>query len=255
MPALYLGHGAPILQDDRLWVAELQAWAGRMPKPKAILVISAHWESAPLAIGATETRPLFYDFSGFPQRFYQQQYAAPGAPDLAAAVRGKLAGLEQVVDVPNRGLDHGAYVPLAVMYPNADIPVLQISMPTMDPKRLYAIGERLRELRNDGVMIMSSGFLTHGLPYMNWGAGVDQTPPAWSKEFDDWAAAALATGDVETLMNFRATAPALRFAHPTLDHLAPMFVTLGASATPDAPVQTEIDGFWLGLSKRSFSVA
>lgn len=255
MPALYLGHGAPILQDDPVWVGELQAWAGRLPRPKAILVISAHWESAPLAIGATSTVPLFYDFAGFPQRFYAQQYAAPGAPELAASVRSLLSGVETVVDQPKRGLDHGAYVPLAVMWPEADIPVLQISMPSLEPERLLRIGEKLRTLRDEGVLIMGSGFMTHGLPYLDWSGGLYQAPPTWSSEFDDWAARALATGDVDTLVRFRETAPALRFAHPTLDHFAPMFVTLGAGLQHDAPVQTEIEGFWLGLSKRSFAVA
>lgn len=255
MPSIYLGHGAPILQDDPLWVAELKAWAGRLPRPKAILIVSAHWESAPLTIGATITVPLIYDFGGFPQRFYQQQYAAPGAPDLAASVRKLLAGTETIAEQPGRGLDHGAYVPLAVMFPNADIPVLQISLPTQDPARLLRVGEKLRTLREEGVLIIGSGFLTHGLPYMNWGAGIDQAPPKWSAEFDDWAARALASGDLETLLNFRETAPALRYAHPTVDHLLPMYVTLGTATQTDAPVQTEIDGFWLGLSKRSFAVA
>ena len=255
MPALYLGHGAPILQDDAQWVAELGAWGARLPRPQAILIVSAHWESAPLAIGATTTVPLVYDFYGFPRHYYEQRYAAPGAPELAASVRKLLAGTETVVDRPDRGLDHGAYVPLALMFPAADIPVLQISLPAQDPIRLIAIGEKLRTLRNEGVLVIGSGFMTHGLPYLNWSAGIDQAPPAWSAEFDAWAAEALHNGDIETLVRFRETAPALPYAHPTLDHLLPMFVTLGAAARPGVPVTTEIDGFWLGLSKRSFSVA
>lgn len=254
MPSLFLGHGAPPLQEDRLWVAELKAWAGRLPTPTAILIVSAHWESAPLTIGATSTVPLIYDFSGFPRHYYEQQYAAPGAPDLAERVRKLLSGIESIAEQPKRGLDHGAYVPLAVMFPAADIPVLQISLPTQDPTRLVQMGERLKPLRDEGVLIIGSGFMTHGLPYLNWSAGVAQEPPAWSAEFDQWAAEALQHGDLDTLIRYRTTSPSLRFAHPTVDHLLPMYVTLGTATQPDAPVSTEIEGFWLGLSKRSFAV-
>src|SRR5258708_2618281 len=140
MPAMYLGHGAPPLVDDPLWVVQLAAWTRALPRPSAILVVSAHWENAPLAIGATaDAAPLTYDFWGFPERYYRASYPAPGAPDLAARVRSLLAGTEQVTDVPDRGLDHGAYVPLTVMYPEADIPVLQISMPGLDPQRLLRV--------------------------------------------------------------------------------------------------------------------
>ncbi len=255
MPALYLGHGAPPLQDDRLWVAELQQWSRELPRPNAILIVSAHWESAPLTIGATTTVPLIYDFYGFPPKYYNQQYRAPGAPALAASVRSLLSPQETVSEQPNRGLDHGAYVPLAVMYPEADIPVLQMSMPSLEPERLFGIGEQLRTLREEGVLIIGSGFMTHGLPYVNWSAGFDQAPPAWSSEFDAWADNALRTGDIETLLRYRQTAPALRYAHPTVDHLAPMYVTLGASSDAHAPIESQIDGYWLGLSKRSFAVA
>src|SRR5271169_2632999 len=125
MPAMYLGHGAPPLVDDPLWVVQLEAWARALPKPTAILVVSAHWENAPLAIGATtDAAPLTYDFSGFADRYYRATYPAPGAAHLASRVRSLLAGREQVADVPGRGLDHGAYVPLTIMYPDATIPVL-----------------------------------------------------------------------------------------------------------------------------------
>ena len=255
MPALYIGHGAPILLDDPVWTGELRAWAQNLPRPKAILIVSAHWESAPLTIGATTTVPLFYDFYGFPQRFYEQQYAAPGAPELAADVRALVKDLGPISDQPNRGLDHGAYIPLSVMYPDADIPVLQISMPSLDPEQLFKVGQRLQTLRDQGVLVIGSGFLTHGLPFLNWGAGVYQDAPTWSAEFDAWANQALQTGDVDTLLRYRESAPALRYAHPTVEHLAPMFVTLGAATKADEAISSEIEGFWLGLSKRSFAVA
>jgi 4,5-DOPA dioxygenase extradiol len=252
MPAMYLGHGAPPLVDDPLWVVQLEAWARAVPRPTAILVVSAHWENAPLAIGATvDAAPLTYDFSGFPDRYYRAAYPSPGAPDLADRVRALLAGREQVAGVPGRGLDHGAYVPLTVMYPEADIPVLQISMPSLQPQRLLAIGEALRPLRDEGVLIMGSGFLTHGLPFLR-DFRFNAAPPAWSAEFDHWAGAALDEGDVDALAGFRG-APAVRYAHPTTEHYAPLFVTLGAAESP-APVTT-ITGYWLGLAKRSVQVA
>ncbi|MGO8957055.1 MAG: dioxygenase [Streptosporangiaceae bacterium] len=252
MPAMYLGHGAPPLVDDPLWVVQLEAWARALPRPTAILMVSAHWENAPLAIGATaDAAPLTYDFYGFPERYYHARYPAPGAPDLASRVRSLLAGQEQVADVPGRGLDHGAYVPLTVMYPGADIPVLQISMPSLDPSRLLRVGAALRPLRDEGVLIVGSGFLTHGLPFLR-DFRFNAEPPAWSAEFDHWAAGALDAGDVDALAGFRG-APAVRYAHPTTEHYAPMFVTLGAADGP-APVTT-ITGYWLGLSKRSVQVA
>src|SRR5882757_1871953 len=132
MPALYIGHGAPPLVDDELWTNQLAAWAGDLPRPTAILMVSAHWESAPLTLGATETGvPLVYDFGGFPERFYRAQYRAPGAPELANKIKALMADTETVAEQPRRGLDHGAYVPLTVMYPDADIPVLQMSLPTL----------------------------------------------------------------------------------------------------------------------------
>jgi 4,5-DOPA dioxygenase extradiol len=255
MPALYLGHGAPPLADDPIWTAELAAWAGKLPRPTAILIVSAHWESAPLTIGATTTGvPLVYDFGGFPERYYQAQYRSPGAPDLAAKVKALMADTEPVAEQPDRGLDHGAYVPLMVMYPGADIPVLQISMPTLDPQRLLDLGRRLAPLRDEGVLIIGSGFLTHGLPFLReW--RIDATPPGWSAEFDAWTAETLARGAVDELIDFRNRAPGMPYAHPTVEHFAPLFVTLGAADDPEAPPHQEIDGFWLGLAKRSIQVA
>ncbi|HKD98564.1 MAG TPA: class III extradiol ring-cleavage dioxygenase [Micromonosporaceae bacterium] len=255
MPALYLGHGAPPLVDDELWVSELAAWARDLPRPKAILMVSAHWESAPLALGATDDGvPLVYDFGGFPERYYRATYPAPGAPELAAKVKALMADTETVADQPRRGLDHGAYVPLTVMYPDADIPVLQMSLPTLDPDRLLALGRRLAPLREDGVLIIGSGFLTHGLPFLR-DFSVDQAPPGWSTEFDAWAGEALARGAVDELADFRHRAPGMPYAHPTAEHFAPMFVTLGTATDPEAAPEQRIDGFWIGLSKRSFQVA
>jgi len=252
MPALYIGHGAPPLVDDELWTSELSAWAAGLPRPSAILMVSAHWESAPLTLGATDTGvPLVYDFGGFPERYYRAQYRAPGAPALARKIKALMADTETVAEQPRRGLDHGAYVPLTVMYPDADIPVLQMSLPTLDPDKLLALGRRLAPLRDDGVLIIGSGFLTHGLPFLR-DFTVDQTPPGWSVEFDAWAGEALARGAVDELADFRNRAPGMPYAHPTVEHFAPLFVTLGAVARPDDKPDYAIEGFSYGLSKRSF---
>ncbi|MEV7002608.1 class III extradiol ring-cleavage dioxygenase [Streptomyces sp. NPDC093982] len=250
MPALYLSHGAPPLADDPLWPAELAAWSAELPRPKAILMVSAHWEEAPLAIGATETVPLVYDFWGFPEHYYQVEYAAPGAPQLAESVRKLLrAPGIPVQDIPDRGLDHGAYVPLVEMYPTADIPVLQISMPTLDPVRLMEIGRKLAPLRDEGVLIVGSGFFTHNLAALRQG-GI----PTWSVEFDDWGRRALENRDWDALLDFLHKAPAGRYAHPRTEHFAPLFVTMGAADAAgelEATQKSVIDGFWMGLAKRS----
>ncbi len=214
---------------------------------------SAHWESAPLMLGATETVPLVYDFGGFPRHYYEVQYRAPGAPELATRIEKLMPDRERVTRT-DRGLDHGAYVPLTVMYPDADIPVLQMSLPTLEPDRLLEIGRRLAPLRDEGVLIVGSGFTTHGLPFLrDWRE--DAPAPGWSREFDAWAAEALARGAVDELADFRERAPGMPYAHPTIEHFAPMFLTLGAAADPERSPEQPIEGFWMGLSKRSFQVA
>jgi 4,5-DOPA dioxygenase extradiol len=255
LPALYLGHGAPPLLDDPVWPVELAAWATSMPRPTSILVVSAHWESAPITLGATTPVPLTYDFYGFPRRYYEQRYDAPGAPELAAKVRALMPDHEPVGEDPFRGLDHGAYVPLVAMYPEADIPVLQMSMPDLDPEHLFRIGQRLAPLRDEGVLVIGSGFMTHGLPFIREYMGTGKAgAPQWSMEFDRWAAEALERRDLDSLFDFRHAAPGMPYAHPTVEHFAPLFVALGAAATADAPPDAAIEGYWYGLSKRSFQM-
>jgi 4,5-DOPA dioxygenase extradiol len=252
MPVLYLSHGAPPLADDPLWTRQLADWARDVPSPTAILMVSAHWEEAPLTIGATTTVPLVYDFGGFPRHYYEVQYAAPGAPELAASVRKLLRSSQTPVhDDPARGLDHGAYVPLVEMYPNADIPVLQISMPTLDPEELVRVGRKLAPLRDEGVLIIGSGFFTHNLRALNMSAGTDSTPPTWSSDFDEWGDQVLTERDFDSLIDFSHKAPAARLAHPRTEHFAPLFVSLGASLDRSDTATTAIDGYWYGLSKRS----
>ncbi|HEY5989483.1 MAG TPA: class III extradiol ring-cleavage dioxygenase [Streptosporangiaceae bacterium] len=252
MPAIYLSHGAPPLADDTVWTQQLADWSAQLPRPASVLMISAHWEAAPLAVGASTTVPLVYDFWGFPEKYYRVTYPAPGAPELARDVRKLLrtAGTP-VQDLPGRGLDHGAYVPLVEMYPDADIPVLQISMPSLDPEQLFEIGRKLAPLRDEGVLIVGSGFFTHNLRAMRW----DGKVPSVMAEFDHWGKEALARGDLDALLDFQRQAPAARQAHPRTEHFAPLFVALGAAAGDLSGARTVIDGFWYGLAKRSIQVA
>lgn len=252
MPVIFAAHGAPILLDDAQWVGELGAWAKALPRPTGILVVSAHWEERPATLGATTTVPLVYDFYGFPERYYQQQYASPGAPRVAARVRELLTAAGQsVADAPDRGLDHGAYVPLVAMYPAADVPVLQLSIPGLDPKALFDLGRILAPLRDEGVLIFGSGFLTHNMRYA-FQPGV----PQWATEFDAWAAEAIARFDVDALIDFQQRAPAARIALPTWEHYAPLLVSAGAaSALPGnmTAATFPISGWWMNgaFTKRS----
>ena len=253
MPALYLGHGAPPLLDDPIWSQQLSDLAGSLPRPTAILIVSAHWESAPVMLSA-DRAPLVYDFGGFAEKYYRMTYPTPSAAALADRVAAMMPASEPVHQHASRGLDHGAWVPLKIMYPEADIPVLQLSLPTQDPARLLRLGERLRPLRDEGVLIIGSGFLTHGLPFLTE-FRIDAAAPGWSRDFDAWAGEALARGDVDALAAYRSQAPGMPYAHPTVEHYTPLFVTLGAATDPEEPGQQLFDGFWMGLSKRSLQVA
>jgi 4,5-DOPA dioxygenase extradiol len=249
MPAVFAAHGAPVLLDDDAWLAELAAWAHAMPKPKAILMVSAHWEQRPIALGATRSVPLMYDFYGFPERYYETRYPAPGAPELAARVRDLLRQRDIVSgEEPERGLDHGAYVPLVAMYPAADVPVLQISMPRLHPAELFELGRTLAPLRDEGVLVFGSGFLTHNMAYA-FRRGI----PEWAREFDAWAADALSRLDVEALQGFRERAPAVERALPTWEHFAPVLVAAGAVADERPRAAFPITGFWMdgAFTKRS----
>jgi 4,5-DOPA dioxygenase extradiol len=250
MPVLYLSHGAPPLAKDPIWPSQLSDWSGALPRPTAILMVSAHWEQAPIAISATRPVPLVYDFWGFPQHYYDVKYPSPPAPDLAASVTALLGRAVHQDD--SRGLDHGAYVPLVEMYPDAEIPVLQLSMPTLDPVELLDVGRRLAPLRDERVLIVGSGFTTHNLSAINMRAGFDQPAPAWSAEFDAWAAETMAAHDTDSLLDFLDKAPAGHIAHPRTEHFAPLFVSLGAAG--DSTAESVIDGFWGGLSKRSWQL-
>lgn len=248
MPALFVSHGAPPTLDDPQWLADLFSWAQSLPKPRAIVVVSAHWESAPAAIsGSAAGTPLYYDFGGFHPRYYTLRYDTPDATDIAHRVAG-LLGYQPVHQFTDRGLDHGAFIPLMAMYPAADVPVAQVSMPSLDPHALLDLGGKLRSLRAEGVLVIGSGFMTHSF-------AVFRRPQlaGYTEAFDTWAADALHRGDVDALMDYRSKAPGAEIAHPTADHFVPLLLTMGAADDPRT-VRNGLDRMLWGNSIRSIQV-
>lgn len=252
MPSLYIGHGSPMLALDAERGAEFTALARSMERPVAVLCVSAHYERSPITIGATETLPLVYDFRGFPQALYRVRYAAPGAPKLARRVARVLAPLGPVKQDPKRGHDHGTWVPLKWMYPKADVPLLSLSLPTHDPKALWRMGRALRPLRDEGVLIIGSGSLTHNL--RRRGRDGEKTP-AWASEFDAWATRTLTRNDVDALLDWERKAPAARMNHPTVEHFVPLILAAGARKDADR-ASYPITGFdAASLSRRCVAFA
>lgn len=250
LPAVFVSHGAPPTLNDPQWLDDLFTWSQSMPKPRAVVVVSAHWENAPVAIsGSAAGTPLHYDFGGFHQRYYTLPYASPDATDLARQITGAMGATTQVHEFTKRGLDHGAFIPLMAMYPAADVPVVQLSMPSLDPHALLRLGQRLRALRQEGVLVMGSGFMTHSFAVMR-----NPALTGYNEAFDEWAADALSRGDVDTLSDYRTKAPAAEIAHPTADHYVPLLLTLGAATDPSTAT-SPIDRIWFGNSIRSVQVA
>jgi 4,5-DOPA dioxygenase extradiol len=254
-PAVFFAHGSPMsaLGGDA-HAAALRAFGERCAGAKAILVISAHWQvSRPLRVTGWEHAPLLYDFGGFPEELYRIEYPAPGSPVLAARVAGVLrAGGQEVRLDTERGLDHGAWVPLKLAWPEAAIPVLELSLPFAKPEELYQIGKALRPLREDGFVVAATGGIVHNLRRAridNKDAPVDD----WAAEFDAWVAARVAARKLEELFDYRNRAPHARLSAPTTEHFDPLFVFLGA-AFPEDKFGTIYEGFHYGnLSMRSFS--
>ena len=247
MPVLFLAHGAPPLLDDVEWVKQLATWAAALPKPRAVLMVSAHWAVLPAAIGATTPVPLVYDFYGFPRHYYEMTYPSPGAPELASRVESALQSSSiPYARVEDRGLDHGAYVPLMCMYPAADVPVLQVSLPGLDPKAVFDFGRALSPLRDEGALIIGSGLLTHNLREGFGGTA------QWARDFDAWARERLEARDSDALIDFRSKAPAAARNHPTIEHYVPVLLALGAASPSEKP-SFPIEGWWgpTSFTKRS----
>lgn len=247
MPVLFIGHGSPMTIEQPRRLAEWQAWGAALPRPRAVLMISAHWETRPLMLGATDTQPLIYDFYGFPESYYQLSYPAPGAPELARRVGELLqeAGVSYG-ERPERGWDHGVWIPMLGLYPEADVPLLQISLPSQDPAALMQLGATLAPLREEGVLIITSGLLTHNL--RQWTP--DGVVAPWARAFDEWLAERLLARDWSALCDWP-SAPGARESVPTADHLVPLFVAMGASQ-PGEALSFPVTGFEFGsFSHRS----
>jgi 4,5-DOPA dioxygenase extradiol len=231
MPTVFVSHGAPsLLLEQGPTYDFLQSLGGSLPRPKAVVCISAHWDTARPALTGHSAPDTVHDFYGFPAALYDVRYACPGDALLANGLRARLkeSGLE--VDIhPTRGLDHGAWVPLMLMYPDADIPVIQLSVQSAAGAEHHLnLGRALQPLRDQGVLILASGGATHNLREAGRFA-LDAPPPAYAREFDAWLSQAIQTADQAALLDYTNTAPHAVRNHPTAEHLLPLFVSLGAA--------------------------
>ena len=253
-PAVFLAHGSPMsaLGGDA-HAAALHAFGDKHLDARGLLIISAHWQvSRPLRVTAWDHMPLLYDFGGFPDELYRIQSPSPGDPGLAARVANVLlAGDQDTTFDTVRGLDHGAWVPARLAWPDAKLPVLEVSMPFLDPPQLFQLGRALRPLRDDGVLVVGSGGIVHNLSRVRL---ADKNAPVdeWAAEFDAWVAEQVEKRDIGKLYEYRRSAPHARLSVPTTEHFDPLFAVMGA-AWPDDPLETVFAGFHHGnLSMRSF---
>jgi 4,5-DOPA dioxygenase extradiol len=233
LPALFLSHGAPTFPlTDAPARYFLEGLAAELPRrPSAILVVSAHWETARPAVNAVAVNDTIHDFYGFPSELYRIRYPAPGSADLAERVRELLGQGGIACDVDRaRGLDHGAWVPLRLVFPEADIPVVQLSVQThLGPEHHLRLGRLLAPLREEGVLVVGSGSFTHDLSsFRDYADALDAPEPGWVTRFADWMDSALREGRLEDLLDYRRMAPEAARNHPTEEHLLPLFVMLGA---------------------------
>ena len=245
LPTLFLSHGSPMQAVEpgvagRAW----QALGPSLPTPRAIVIASAHWETAlPMATGSAHPQTI-HDFGGFPRALYEIRYPAPGAPALAARVTALLkeAGMTGGID-GTRGLDHGAWVPLRWMYPDARIPVVEIAVqPARGTGHHLALGRALAPLRDEGVLVIGSGHTTHNL--RDWStdrSGAGGIAP-YAAEFASWVGARLAAGDADELVQYREHAPHALRAHPTDEHFLPLFVAYGAGGAASR-VEQIVEGY------------
>ena len=227
LPTLFVSHGAPSLVLEEVPARDfLAGLAATLPRPRAIVVASAHWLTDAPTVDTVLRPSTIHDFSGFPPELYAMRYAAPGAPELATRIRALLAAGDMACTGAERGLDHGAWVPLTLLYPQADVPVLQVSLqPQLGPAHHLKLGRLLEPLRHDGVLVIGSGSATHNLRELAPGGST----PAWAREFDDWLHAAITAGDDGALVDYLRVAPSARRNHPTAEHYLPLLVALGAA--------------------------
>lgn len=229
-PSLFISHGSPMLalQPGASGPA-LQRLAAELPRPKAIVVVSAHWESHELLVSGSAAPETWHDFGGFPRELFAVQYPAPGDPQLASEIVQLLHadGLNARID-DLRPFDHGTWVPLSLMYPAADIPVVQVSLPSrMGPVLQTRVGHALASLRGQGVLLIGSGSITHNLGELDWRAGPETITP-WALAFRDWVVDKLAANDETALHDYRRQAPNAVRSHPSDEHLLPLYFARGA---------------------------
>ena len=252
MPVLFVGHGSPMNAiEETPFVAAWRQEAERIPRPAAILCISAHWETTGARVTAMTHPRTIHDFSGFPEELFGVQYPAPGSPELAARVR-ELAGMDTVATDDAWGFDHGTWSVVRRMYPKADIPVVQLSLDRLrTPRAHVGLARMLRPLREEGVLILGSGNLVHNLPLMRWG---NDTPYPWAEEFDRLAADLIRAGELERLTDYAGLGDAARLAIPTNEHYLPLLYALALRRPVDA-VAFVADGIVLGsISMRSLRI-
>ncbi|SDH46913.1 DODA-type extradiol aromatic ring-opening family dioxygenase [Pseudomonas panipatensis] len=245
LPTLFISHGSPMLAlEPGASEAPLKRLAAELPRPKAILVVSAHWETPDLRVTSSPRPDTWHDFYGFPPELYAVQYPAPGSPELAQRVVELLAAdqLPASLDA-ERPLDHGAWVPLSLMYPAADIPVVQLSLPSrLGPAMQERVGKALRQLRVEGYLLIGSGSITHNLGELDWHAGPEVIAP-WAKAFRDWMVEKLVANDDQALLDYRRQAPSAVRNHPRDEHLLPLYFAHGAGGPQ---LNIEHSGFTLG---------
>lgn len=257
-PVLFVSHGAPsVAIEEDAYTRSLRGWAEERPTPRAVVVVSAHWEArGPIRVNVHPHPSLLYDFYGFPQALYQLTYPAPGGPALAGDVLQALddAGLEPVVE-ETRGWDHGVWVPLRLLFPEARVPVVAVSLPApRDPSVILKVGAALAPLRSHGVLLLGSGGIVHNLHRLDM-SGKDAAVVPWAGAFDEWMAGKLGSLDVAAIADYSRQAPHAELAVPTSEHFDPVFFALGARSPSDR-VTTVYEGFHYGtLSLRSFVLA
>ncbi len=254
--AVFVSHGSPMSALESGAYQDALAAFGARWRPRAVVVVSAHWETGrEVKVASAESQHLIYDFGGFPRELYEVQYPAKGAPAVAERVGELLAAADVRAELDaGRGLDHGVWVPLSLMYPQADVPVVALPVPMMmTPAELVRVGQALRPLREEGVMIVGSGGIVHNLRRLNW-SGRAAPVEGWAAEFDNWFAERVKAWDVPALTGYAQGAPYAELAVPTAEHFHPVFVTLGAAGESPS-VEWIHEGFEYGtLSMRSFAL-
>lgn len=238
LPALFVPHGSPpFVAEPSIAAARLANTATRLPRrPRAIVVVSPHWDTAMPAVGTARWPETIHDYWGFPEHLYELRYRAPGAPALANSIADRLSSAGFAVQTNDRGLDHGAWIPLKLMFPEADVPVVPLSIQSrLGPEHHYRLGQALAPVLGDDVLMLGSGNLTHNLRDVQAAKVSGGGTPPYVHQFADWTWQRIEAGDTDGLLDYRRRAPHAERAHPADDHLLPLFVALGAAGADARP--------------------